>query len=421
MSVELQCEAEATQALSKDFYLARQPILDRQQQLVAYELLFRRGDVKAADVSEDLHATASVIAHLAELGLEQVVGTSRAFINIDAAALESGILQFLPQDKVMFELLESVEATPQLLASVRAMRAQGFSFALDDVVSADDTVAALLPLASLIKIDILGMPEATLRALTQQLRKPGMQLLAEKVETEAEFELCKELGFDYFQGYYFAKPSIMSGKKLMPSELGLIEILGLIEQDEENSRIEGAIKRDAALSINLLRLVNTPASGSTRRIDTLSQALLLLGQKQLRRWLQILLYTRGEDTAFGSPLLQLATTRARLLELMAERRHAGQRGAAQSAFTVGILSLMDTLFRVPMPELLEQFHLADDVRAALLHRQGPYGDMLAMAEAIEHAKPLPDESQARLGLDADDLYELLPMAFEWSNQIAQSA
>jgi len=421
MTIALQSGNEAMPPLSRDFYLARQPILDRQQQLVAYELLFRNADSGAAVVGEDLHATASVIAHLAELGLEQVVGSARAFINIDAAALSSEILNFLPHEKVVLELLETVDATPEVLGRVREMRSHGFTFALDDVVSPGGSVAALLPLAGLIKIDILGMPAHTLGALVRRLRKPGVHMLAEKVETLAEFQLCKTLGFDYFQGYYFARPVVLSGRKLMSTEIALIQILDLIENDADNARIEQAIKHDASLSINLLRLVNTPAAGAVARIDTLTQALLVLGQKQLKRWLQILLYARGEKTvSFGSPLLQLATTRARLLELIAEKFQPGQRGRAQAAFTVGILSLVDTLFSMPMPELVEKFNVADEVRAALLHREGPFGDMLAVAEAAELAQPLPEGARARLGLAAQDLRELLPSAFEWANMITQT-
>jgi EAL and modified HD-GYP domain-containing signal transduction protein len=415
-------KTEAMPALSKDFYLARQPILDRQQQLVAYELLFRSAELNAAGRVEDLHATASVISHLDELGLEQVVGKARAFINIDANALSSEILQFLPHDKVVLELLETVEATPELIDRVRAMQGQGFTFALDDVVAPGGAVAALLPFASLIKIDIMGMSPSAIASLVRKLRKPGMQMLAEKVETQQEFKHCLSLGFDYFQGYYFAKPIVMAGKKLPASELALIEILDLIEQDVDNSRIEQAVKRDASLSINLLRLVNTPAAGAKSRIDSMGQALLVLGQKQLKRWLQILLYARGDKTAsLNSPLLQLATTRARLLELMAEYSNDGPRARSQAAFTVGILSLIDALFCIPMEDLLDKFNVADDVRAALLHRQGSFGDMLSVAEAAEHGKPLPAEAQARLGLAAQDLQELLPNAFEWANKVTQTS
>lgn len=410
---------EASPQLGKDFFLARQPILDRNQELVAFELLFRSADTGSAGVNEDLFATASVIAHLAELGLEQVAGDKLAFVNIDAGALQSGILAVLPPGRVVLEILETVTVTPQLLAQVSEMKGAGFTFALDDVVEHTLPVASLLPLAGLVKVDILGMSRHVLAALARRLAMPGRKLLAEKVETLAEFELCKALGFDYFQGYYFAKPVVLSGKKLSPSELALLHVLDLIERDANTDLVEQAIKRDALLGLNLLRLVNTPAFGARGHIDSLAQALRMLGQKQLKRWLQILLFAKsGQGSALGSPLLNLAVTRARLLELIAEERHPGQPDVAQTGFTVGILSLMDALFSMPMAVVLEKVMVADAVRAALLARQGELGLMLDLAEQLERGMPNGSARQ-QLGLSAETLHRLQLQAFEWANKIVE--
>lgn len=405
--------------LGKDFFLARQPILDRDQQLVAFELLFRSSDTGTADVNDDLFATASVIAHLAELGLDHVAGDVLAFVNIDAGALQSGILAVLPPEKVVLEILETVQVTPQLLAQIDDLKSAGFTFALDDVVEHSAQVDNLLPLAGVIKVDILDMPRHVLAPLVRSLAKPGRKLLAEKVETQVAFNLCKALGFDYFQGYYFAKPAVLAGKKLTPSELSLLNVLNLIERDANIDQIEQAIKHDALLGLNLLRLVNTPAFGAKGHIHSLAQALLLLGQKQLKRWLQILLFAQsGQGSAFGSPLLALATTRARLLELIAEKRHPGQSDVAQTAFTVGILSLMDTLFSLPMPDLLEKIMVSEPVRSALLKRQGQFGHLLSLAELLEHGG-LPEAADLqRIGLTLDILNQLQIQAFEWTNKIA---
>lgn len=366
-----------------------------------------------------MFATASVIAHLAELGLERVAGDVLAFINIDAGALQSGILSVLPPEKVVLEILETVDATPQLLTQIRDMKDVGFTFALDDVVAHSALVASLLPLASLVKVDIMGMSRHVLSSLARSLAAPGRKLLAEKVETQAEFTLCKTLGFDYFQGYYFAKPVVLAGKKLAPSELALLHVLDLIERDADIGQVDQAIKRDALLGLNLLRLVNTPAFGARGHVDSLAQALHMLGQKQLKRWLQILLFAKaGQGGAFGSPLLLLATTRARLLELIAEKSYPGQGDVAQTGFTVGILSLMDTLFSLPMPALLEKFMVAEPVRAALLQRQGRLGHMLRVAEQLEQGGAPDAADLQRLGLTLDVLNQMQLQAFEWANKIA---
>ncbi|HEY5801079.1 MAG TPA: EAL domain-containing protein [Burkholderiaceae bacterium] len=411
--------------LAREFFLARQPILNREQALVAYELLFRSAATGAINVTDDLSATAAVIAHASELGMEQVIGDMLGFVNVDAAVLMSDFVKFLPHKKVVLEILETVKATPELIARVAELTEAGFRFALDDVVADSADVQKLLPYVELIKVDIMGMPPMELTALSQLLKKSGKKLLAEKVETLADFQLCLDLGFDYFQGYYFARPVILTGKKIAPSELALMRLMSLLESEADDADIEASIKQDASLSLNLLRLVNTPAVGARQRIDSLGQALTVLGRRQLQRWLQIMLYAKpGTGGHFTSPLLQLATTRGKLLELMAQKLHPGQRAVADVAFTVGVMSLMDTLFGLSMSDVLNQLAVNEDVSQALLLRRGLYGEMLKLAEYIEHvdtARPLLMPTLNKLHLSTRDLYDLQLAAFEWSNKVATAA
>jgi EAL and modified HD-GYP domain-containing signal transduction protein len=269
------------------------------------------------------------------------------------------------------------------------------------------------------------MAAADLTALAGVLKQSGKKLLAEKVETLDDFKLCLDLGFEYFQGYYFARPVVLTGKKIAPSELALMQLMSLIDSDADDSEIERSIKQDASLSLNLLRLVNTPAVGARSRIDTLGQALGVLGRRQLQRWLQIMLYAKvAQDKGFNSPLLQLATTRGKMLELMATKLRPGERAVADIAFTVGVMSLMDTLFGLPMNEVLNQVAVNDDVRNALLLRRGLFGEMLKLAEYIENieqARPLLLPTLNRLQLTTADLYDLQMTAFDWTNKVASAA
>ena len=202
---------------SDDFFLARQPILGRNQHLVAFELLFRSAGAVEANVTDDAAATAAVISHASQLGMARVVGERLAFVNVDEVVLMSDFVRFLPHDKVILEILETVKATPEIIARVIELRSFGFKFALDDVVADSDDVRKLIGLVDVIKIDVKAVDPARLPELTRSLMGPGKKLLAEKVETVEEFELCMELGFEYFQGYYFARPAILSGKKIAPS------------------------------------------------------------------------------------------------------------------------------------------------------------------------------------------------------------
>lgn len=409
---------------AKEFFLARQPILGRDQLLVAYELLFRNAAIGPASVTDDRAATAAVIAHASELGLENVIGAALGYVNIDSAVLMSDFVQFLPHDKVVLELLETVEATDEVIARITELADAGYKFALDDVINDSPDIQKLLPMASIIKIEITGMGLDELSRLSMKFKAAGKKLLAEKVETLEEFKSCLDLGFDYFQGYYFAKPLILSGRKLSPSQFAIVRLINLIMADADNAEIEREIKHDASLGLNLLRLVNTAANMSSHRIDSLGQALMVLGRRQLQRWLQILLYAEpGKANGFMSPLLVLAGTRGKLLELMARKLKPGNNAVADIGFTVGIMSLMDTLFGASMDKILEQISVAADVRDALLNRVGFYGEILQLAEYIENIEeygaPL-TAALENLQLTSEDMNAMQLAAFEWSESISRN-
>ncbi|MRX10909.1 EAL domain-containing protein [Pseudoduganella sp. FT25W] len=414
----------APSKLADNFFLARQPILNRGQRLVAYELLFRGAAAyNGAQVTDDAEATATVIANAAELGLGQVVGDQMAFVNVDAVGLMSDFIRFLPNDKVILEILETVKATPEVLARVRELKQAGFKFALDDVIGQTDDVQKLMPLCDVIKVDIKDMQPGTLPALARVLKTPGQKLLAEKVETIEEFQECMELGFEYFQGYYFARPVILSGKKISPSQLSVLHLLELLDRDASSQEVERSVKHDALITLNLLRLVNTPAVGARQRINSVGHALMVLGRRQLRRWLQILLYVKNGGTQeFTSPLLQLATTRGKTMELMVEHRKPGQRVSADIGFTVGVMSLMDTLFSIHMRDVLESVNVLDDVRAALLHRSGDYGAMLSLIEHIERGHDGRELAQMlhQLDLRPAELYNIQLSAIEWVTEYTRN-
>eukprot|EP01032_Pedospumella_encystans_P031220 gene31220-35238_t len=251
-------------ALANHFYLARQPILNRSQRLVAYELLFRNADTDRADVTDDAAATATVIAHASELGMGQVVGDQMAFVNVDKVGLMSDFIRFLPNDKVILEILETVQATPDVLERVRELKEAGFRFALDDVVSESEDVSKLQPMMDVIKVDIHHMHPARLSALAGSMRNSHQKLLAEKVETVEEFQQCMDLGFEYFQGYYFARPVILSGKKITPSQLSILNLLNLLGSDADQRELERSVKHDPLITLNLLRQEKFPPGAGAR-------------------------------------------------------------------------------------------------------------------------------------------------------------
>ncbi|WP_229502856.1 EAL and HDOD domain-containing protein [Pseudoduganella guangdongensis] len=418
MTAVLQTEVQLPMPYENQFFLARQPILNRSQRLVAYELLYRNAEVHEACVTDGAHATASVIAHASELGMEQVVGDQLAFVNVDVTGLMSDFIHFLPNDKVILEVLESVEPTPEVLSRLQELKRAGYKFALDDVAGESAAVEALRPLMDVIKIDLKQIARGSLPALARSLRNPNQKLLAEKVETLEEFRECMDLGFEYFQGYYFARPVILSGKKIAPSQLSIMKLLDLLNRDADQREVERSVKHDPLISLNLLRLVNTPAVGARFRINSVGHALIVLGRRQLQRWLQILLYVKGSE--FDSPLLQMATTRGKTMELVMGHVRPAEKVAADIGFTVGIMSLMDALFSVRMGEILDSVNVLDEVRDALLHREGDYGDALHLIELIERAQEGQELTGIlhKLELAPSALYALQREAFEWVNEYA---
>lgn len=414
---------DARVSAAPTFWLGRQPILDLTGTTVAYELLFRSGAVGGNGVLDDRMATASVISHaFNELGLASVLGNCRGFINFDAALLMSDIVELLPPERTVIELLETVEITTEVVERCRDLRSRGFSFALDDIVQLDAAHAPILPLVDVVKIDLPGTPVEALPGIVAAARCAGrVKLLAEKVDSREQADHCRRLGFDLFQGYFFARPVVLQGRRADPSRSVLLNLLQQALTDAENDRIEATFKQAPELSYKLMRLVNSVGMGLRSSIQSLSHALVILGRRQLQRWLQVLLFAHHNAGDFPSPLLQLAAGRGKLMELLAERQ-VTDTAYRDRAFMTGILSLLDTLLEAPMAEVIAQINLPGDVRDALLDRQGRLGRLLTLVEGLERGD---DELVAALLADGDpcptaELPQLQIEALSWANAIGEA-
>ncbi|WP_018411077.1 EAL and HDOD domain-containing protein [Methyloversatilis thermotolerans] len=368
--------------LTQDIYVGRQPILDRSNSTYAYELLFRSGQVNVASIDCELNATARVITGVFnELGLDKALGESFGFINVSESMLMSEAIEWLPPDKIVIEILETVRPTPEVVARTRELVRRGFRIALDDVLDLDEAFRPLIELATFIKIDLLGVPAGQLADVVARFRPFKARLLAEKVDSEEQAALCRDLGFDYFQGYYFARPSILSTRGLTAAESTLLRLLGLVLTDADVTLMEPVVKQDPALLLNLMRMSNSVGCGSKRQISTVREAITLLGRQQLQRWLQLLLFCANPNTP--PSLLEMAATRARTMELLVES-HGGRHMDAESAFLTGILSLLPALLRLPMEEVLKTLTVEASIRDALLKGDGALGRLLLLVQHWEH-------------------------------------
>ena len=406
-----------------DIFLARQPILDQNQIIVAYELLFRSSQANHATIENELHATAHVIVSLFnEMGLQSVLGKERGFINVSAEMLMSDMLQLLPSDRIVIELLESIAITPAILDQCRKLKSAGFALALDDFAIMQEQYRDLLPIVDIIKVDLMQIPGGALTNTVLKLKQYPAKLLAEKVETREEFEQCKKLGFHYFQGYYFAKPVILTGKRAEPSTLALFKLLSLVLDDASSNELEAAIKSDSNLIYNLLKLVNSVGAGTHQKIDSLSKAVMVIGRRQLQRWLQLLLYTINDKGQTSNPLLQLAATRAKMLEILYRSLNNQDTAGQERAFITGTFSLLDTLLSMPMTAIMAELKLHDEVKEALINRSGPLGIMLKLIEALEtgNFEAVQELLKQLPGLDAAMLNEAQMAAIRWVSSLSDT-
>jgi len=408
-----------------DVYIARQPIVDKTGSLTGYELLFRSSDCDASEVDDDMYATSSVIAHaFTNIGLEKVVGDVDGFINVATEFLFSDLVDTLPRGRIVLELPERTIVDETTIARVNEVREKGYRIAISNFVGNFDGLDLLLPSVDMVKIDFQLIDPILVPMIVDMLRGHKARLIAEKVETPEQFAQAKELGIDLFQGFHFARPQIISGKAT-PAKIGLLRLLALVLNEAETKEIEAEFKHHPTLSVSLLRLANSAAMGHRHTITSLRHALVQMGRKQLRIWLQLLLYTanRGDQKASAGPLLQLAAVRGKLMEGLAERQPGTHGALSDMAFIAGMLSLMDALLGMTQEQILAELNLAEPVRLALLERKGELGALLRLVEEIEKDdRPAIEKSLRELdGVRRSELAALQLAAYEWANEIAKAA
>jgi len=410
---------------AQELFLGRQPILDRGQNLAGFELLFRSSHVNGAHIEDDLLASATVINHaFSEMGVDHVLGRYVGYINLSAPLIMSDVIELLPKERVVLELLETVEVNASVVERLKELKAMGFTLALDDYLGEEEKYADALGVVDVVKVDVKGLDPQRIREITERLRRWPVKLLAEKVDSREQVDLCVGLGYQLFQGYYFARPTVITGKRLSHAESAIMRLLGLVLVNADTPEIGQVFRENPDLSLTLLRLMNSGAVGNRTKITSLSQALVLLGRSQLQRWLQLLMYaiSSSSDAKFPSPLLVLAATRGRMMEQLAAVWSGAGYEARERAFLTGVLSLISALLGIPLAEALKTLPVPGDVRTALLERSGPLGDMLRLTELVEQtdADSIAAMLQQRPFLDASRVNAAYVEAIEWANRIGET-
>ena len=406
-------------------FVGRQAIVDRDRRVVAYELLYRSSSTATvADFDEQNVAAVRVIANtFATLGEETVLGGNLGFFNVTREVLLSETIHALPKERVVIELLEQIEADREVVARCRALREAGYQIALDDWVHEDPRVG-LLPCADIVKVDLPSVAKRDLRRVVRSLREGGKQLLlAEKVETQQEFETCHGLGFDRFQGYFFARPTVLEGVAIDPSQTTLLRLLQQISVGTDTAAIVESFKQDAKLGLNLIRLVNTAGNAVRVRLESIDDGVRTLGIRQLSRWISVLLFAGGRQGGARDPLLTLAAHRGRLMELLVEAatKKGVLRVERERAFLVGMLSLVDALLGRPIESIVQDLRLGPDIAQALTQHEGELGRLLSLAVAAEHGDMVAIEGELEwLELSVAELQQHDHAAYAWLHDLQRS-
>lgn len=369
----------------KPIFVARQPIFDAREKIWAYELLFR-GSAQATESGVQAHeddlATASVIADGFALAFSGMDKTKHAFINFPQRLLLDGSVYALPREICVVEVLETITPTPEIVAALTQIKQRGYILALDDYIG-QPGFEEIIALADIVKVEVLGMTPEKLAAVTAELLKSGCRLLAEKVEDRATYDLTRQLGYSLFQGFFFSRPETMSGSKVPTPVLAKMRLLrALTGESFEVRELSSILSSDPTLSYRLLNFINSAAFSLRSKIQSIQQALTLLGQQQIKQWFLAVIVSDFDSTSKVQEAAYTSLQRARYLENMT-RLVGSHLFKGETLFLLGLFSRLDVLLAQPMDKLLQSIPLDKHVEAALLGQDSPYSPWLRLVQDIE--------------------------------------
>lgn len=390
--------------------LARQPIFNTQMKVVAYELLCRSSHINQANFNNGDAASSQVLLNaFTELSIDKVVGKHLAFINFTR-----NLLQTPPpfdRKQLVVEVLEGQSVDASMLHALKVLRENNYTIALDDFTITPET-EHLIPYADIIKLDVLQLSVPEVTSHIKKLKPFGIKLLAEKVETYEMLEFCKSAGFDLFQGYFLARPQIISGRKMSDNKQSVLQLLSALQDpDVPVEKIEKMLARDTVLSFKLLRLVNSAAFGLARKIDSLKQAIMLLGLNKIKNWVNILAMSNLGDKPHE--LSVSALTRARMCELISQQLNG--KSKSDGYFTVGLLSTLDAFMDASLSSLLDSISLSKHINDAILNHLGSEGKVLEITTCYEKGEweKIDWDYLEEHGINGEQLAKIYVDTLEW--------
>ncbi len=402
--------------------IGRQPILNRQEEIVAFELLFRSSkSPSSATVKCSTQATSSVIVNIISgFGVEDILGRHPGFINVDTDMLMSDAIELLPPEMIGFELLESIEINDEIINRCRALKLLGFCLALDDHEYDTKYIELYSGIVDIVKIDLIATPLNIVYQTVEQLNHYPVKLLAEKVDTRHCYLRSRTMGFDLFQGFFFSRPSVMQKRRMEDSSTTFFKLVNQLSHDAEVSDIEHTFKQSPALTYKLLMLVNSVAIGRREKIRSVRHAITLIGLLQLKRWVQLAVFADDGNQGLNNPILEMVAVRAAFMEEVA-RLHPKclhDSNAPEEAFMVGTLSLLQQIYDISINDIVNGLNLSEETKCALTEREGVLGELLILSEMIEQIK-LDEASQflAEKGISIEAVFECQKRAYKWHKEL----
>jgi c-di-GMP-related signal transduction protein len=397
-------------------YVARQPIFDREERVFGYELLFRDGLENAFNGNRDEASRATLDRSLL-VGLDVLCDGRRAFVNCTRDTLIKGLVTLLPSTSTVVEVLESVPADPDVVAACRSLKEAGYMLALDDYV-ADDPREALAEIADIIKVEMHLTTEEQRAELIKQFGPWRCRMLAEKIETRAEFGRARDQGFVYFQGYFFRRPEMMKTRDMPAHQMNYMRMLQEVSHpDLDLTELEKLVKAEASVCYRLLRYLNSAVFGFQSEIHSVRHALSILGERDVRRWVRLVAAVgAGQDKT--TDLVLSALVRARFGELLAPRVPHGE----SDLFLLGLLSLIDAMLEMPMAEVLEKIPLDHETKAVLLGQPSVLGPVFRLMLAHESGDwTAAGQLSASMRLNSEDVAGDYWQAQQWAREVSNGS
>lgn len=404
-----------------EVFVARQPIFNSKEEVFGYELLYRNNQVNAfPDINED-QATAEVIINsFLNIGIDQLSEGKPCFINFTEKLLKLRVPAYFRPREIVVEILETVEPSAELVRICRDLKELGYQIALDDYVFNETNPFArqLLKYADIIKVDFLNTPKEMREKIEMLVNQLRIKTIAEKVETREEYEEAKSKGYDYFQGYFFEKPVIMSTHDVPVYFQSYYEMIQNLSKEEPSlDRITELIERDISLSYKLLKLINSPAYRPKQKINSIRQAIVLLGLIELEKWIYVLAVRENivKDSQLAEETIRFSMTRAKMCEEIGRLRTG--KSVSSSYFMTGMFSLMDSLLSIPMKQILDELPLQDDICEALQGENNNLKEILDLAIAVEKAQwSRISEMCNKLSVDERTIFKIYSEALAWASQ-----